>query len=61
MVKSMIELHGGRVEITSDVGAGTTATLIFPADRVLDGGRNVDQRAGRPESVVPTDEPMTAA
>ena len=35
LVKSMIELHGGRVEIASEIGAGTIVTLVFPADRVV--------------------------
>jgi two-component system heavy metal sensor histidine kinase CusS len=30
IVRSIIELHGGRVEIASEVGQGTHATLIFP-------------------------------
>ena len=36
LVKSMIDLHGGRAEIVSAVGEGTTVTLVFPADRVVD-------------------------
>jgi two-component system cell cycle sensor histidine kinase PleC len=35
LVKSMIDLHGGHVEIASEVGAGTTVTLVFPADRAV--------------------------
>ena len=34
LVKSLIELHGGELEIVSQKGIGTTATLIFPAKRV---------------------------
>jgi two-component system heavy metal sensor histidine kinase CusS len=30
IVRSIVELHGGRVEIASEVGQGTRATLIFP-------------------------------
>ena len=30
MVKSIVERHGGRIEIDSDVGRGTRVTLIFP-------------------------------
>ncbi|MBP6817967.1 PAS-domain containing protein [Ferrovibrio sp. MS7] len=30
LVKSLIELHGGRLEIESRKGEGTTATLVFP-------------------------------
>ena len=31
LVKSLVELHGGRVLIDSAVGEGTTVTCIFPA------------------------------
>lgn len=30
MVKSIVERHGGRIEIDSEVGRGTQVTLIFP-------------------------------
>ncbi len=33
LVKSFIELHGGRLEIDSMPGVGTTVTLVFPAER----------------------------
>lgn len=32
IVRSFVELHGGRVELVSEVGAGTTATCYFPID-----------------------------
>ena len=34
LVKSLIELHGGELEIVSQKGIGTTVTLIFPEKRV---------------------------
>jgi signal transduction histidine kinase len=34
LVKSLIELHGGRLEIESALGQGTRVGLCFPADRV---------------------------
>lgn len=34
LVKSLIELHGGKLEIVSQKGIGTTVTLIFPEKRV---------------------------
>lgn len=34
LVKSMIELHGGRLDLASELGVGTTITLVFPADCV---------------------------
>lgn len=35
LVKSLIELHGGRLELTSRTGAGTDARLVFPVDRAV--------------------------
>jgi len=32
-VKAIMQLHDGRLELNSTLGAGTTATVIFPADR----------------------------
>jgi signal transduction histidine kinase len=37
LVKSMVELHGGEVEMTSELGVGTTMTLRFPSERTLEG------------------------
>ena len=36
LVKSMIEMHGGTLEIESEVDAGTTVTICFPSDRLPD-------------------------
>ncbi len=36
IVKSLMELHDGRLEIDSSPGVGTTATVVFPAARVRD-------------------------
>lgn len=46
LVDSLIKLHGGELEITSQKGIGTTATLVFPAKRVARnrGGQSVSQR-----------------
>ena len=33
-VKVMMELHGGRLQLTSAIGAGTQATVVFPAARM---------------------------
>jgi signal transduction histidine kinase len=35
LVDSLIKLHGGRLELFSQKGIGTTATVIFPARRVV--------------------------
>ena len=37
LVKGLIELHGGRLEMESTVGVGTTARVVFPKDRVCGG------------------------
>ncbi len=40
LVKGLIELHGGRLEMESAVGVGTTACVVLPKDRVCS-GRNL--------------------
>lgn len=35
IVKALIEMHGGRIEIESELGRGTTATLRFPRERAI--------------------------
>ena len=37
LVKSFIEAHGGRFDLKSKVGEGTTVTLWFPPDRIITG------------------------
>ena len=39
IVKSLMELHGGTLTLTSEKGKGTTATLNFPAARTQSHGR----------------------
>ncbi len=34
LVKSMVELHGGSIEIESEVDCGTTVAVLFPPERV---------------------------
>jgi PAS domain S-box-containing protein len=34
LTRSMVELHGGHLDLTSTIGIGTTATLTFPAGRL---------------------------
>jgi signal transduction histidine kinase len=36
LVKMMIELHGGTLDLQSGLGVGTTATIVFPSDRLVD-------------------------
>lgn len=35
LVKALVELHGGRFRLLSEVGKGTTVTAIFPKSRVI--------------------------
>jgi PAS domain S-box-containing protein len=35
LAKSLMELHGGSLELTSEPGRGTTVTVRFPADRIV--------------------------
>ena len=36
LVRTMIDLHGGTVALVSTLGAGTTATVRFPPERVIE-------------------------
>jgi len=36
LTKGLIAAHGGSMEITSAPGHGTTVTVIFPAERMID-------------------------
>ena len=36
LVKTMCELHGGTLALASELGTGTTVTVRFPPERVLD-------------------------
>jgi two-component system cell cycle sensor histidine kinase PleC len=40
IVKGLMEMHEGKIEIISDVGQGTEVICTFPASRVLSGPRN---------------------
>jgi len=43
LVNSLVEAHGGTLALESKFGIGTTATIVFPAERVVDGiGRKAD-------------------
>lgn len=42
LVNSLIKLHHGKLHLESQLGVGTTATLVFPAGRVSHDGRKAD-------------------
>jgi PAS domain S-box-containing protein len=47
LARSLCELHGGTLELTSKKGKGTVATVCFPPERVLpDWNRAVGKRSG---------------
>ncbi len=35
LAKSLVEMHGGTMQIDSEIGVGTTVTVQFPAERVV--------------------------
>ena len=35
LVKAIMALHGGALDLKSEVGVGTTATVVFPCERVI--------------------------
>jgi signal transduction histidine kinase len=36
LTRELIALHGGTLEFDSAVGIGTTATILFPAGRIME-------------------------
>lgn len=54
LVKAIMELHQGGVELKSDLGCGTEVTIIFPADRAVS-SRSPDARH------LPHEEPVAAS
>jgi signal transduction histidine kinase len=45
LVKSFAELHGGRLTLDSTLGAGTTVTMHFPPERVIEPGADQESLA----------------
>ncbi len=35
LTKALVELHGGSLDLQSEVGIGTTVTVRFPAERIV--------------------------
>ena len=52
LTKSLVEMHGGYLDLQSKVGVGTTVTVRFPAERILPSPRDIksvgetDRKAG---------------
>ena len=49
LTKTLVELHGGSFDLQSELGVGTTATIRFPAERIV--SSPCDQRIARPSAV----------
>ena len=39
IVKGLVEMHGGRVKLESELGQGTRITVIFPAESTIKTGK----------------------
>ena len=52
LVKKIMELHGGSVEIESELDRGTTVTIRFPAERVLQTSSDATSSSPREPAVV---------
>jgi two-component system cell cycle sensor histidine kinase PleC len=44
--KALVELHGGTLDLQSEIGVGTTATVRFPAERIVASQDNSDSLGG---------------
>jgi signal transduction histidine kinase len=47
VVKHIMDVHGGRVAVTSTPGAGSEFTLVFPHHRTLQGGKKNEEDSRR--------------
>ncbi len=45
LTKSLIELHGGRMVVESELGKGTTVTIVLPPERIIDAPTRHELRA----------------
>jgi len=50
LVRSFVELHGAKFDLKSQVGSGTTATVLFPVERTMLGTAATDDASRRVES-----------
>jgi hypothetical protein len=61
--KKLVELHGGRLELESEVGVGTKVTVAFPADRLIErsaAAEDANNVGARPHVSVPLTKTFTA-
>ncbi len=54
LTKSLVELHGGILDIKSELGAGTTVTVHFPPERVGKGSSDLQRPARAYDSLAVT-------
>ena len=56
LTKALVELHGGSLDLQSEVSVGTTVTVRFPAERIvasLDNADSLDVEAERQAKISP--------
>jgi signal transduction histidine kinase len=53
LVKMMIELHGGTLDLRSGLGVGTTAVITFPPDRLVEKTASETRQSLQREAVQP--------
>jgi len=46
LTKALVEMHSGSIDVQSKLGAGTTVTVRFPAERIGSASRSTKVRAG---------------
>ncbi len=51
LTKSLIEMHGGSLDLKSEVGVGTTITVRFPAERIVHSPRDTKSNYSPPRKV----------
>jgi signal transduction histidine kinase len=62
LTKALVELHGGRLQVESELGQGTVVRIVFPAERTVMPGPAVLPPLGTaPAAVAPDATPIRAA
>ncbi len=51
LVQMLIKLHGGKLEMQSEKEKGTTATLVFPAERVRENSKKSQEDSAKTNNV----------